>query len=91
MTDYTMPFPAAKVEVTISDEFGNTVRYSFDDFDWVEVEDIREPQFFHPDGLPATPNMLARLSFHLERPRKYTIYAPHLAASLDQGDIVDEG
>lgn len=90
MTD--MPIMATKIEVRITDDKGNVTTWMSDDFDWVEVEVLKQPQYFPVDSLcAATPETIARLSFHVERPKKYWIHAPHTARSLEDGDILDEG
>lgn len=95
MPDHQMPIMATRIEVKITDEKGNETTWVSDKFDYVEVETFKEPEYFYDDYFherhPMIPPRISRLSFHIEKPRQYTVYAPHLARGIDQGDIVEEG
>jgi hypothetical protein len=83
---------AKRIEVRMTDENGHVTTWDFNKFDYVEIETIHSPGFYSNDffAAPISPPQLNRLSFHIEYPRGYTIYAPHLAKGIDQGDIVEE-
>lgn len=91
--DHQMPIMATRIEVSITDEKGFVTRWVSDDFDYVEVETMHTPGFYSDDffAKPISPPRLSRLSFHVEHPKKYTIYDPRInQRAVDPGDIVEE-
>jgi hypothetical protein len=89
--DHQMPIMAARIEVTITDEKGNSTRWACDQFDYVEIETFKEPQYFDRDFFTTSPERLEQLSFHVKRPRQYTIYDPRIKPTLEDGEVLDEG
>lgn len=93
--NYLPKSDAVKIEVVITRPNGDVTRLVCDSFDYIEIEKIMEPEYFHPhEPLYYSSRMvpeIASLVFRIERPRTWMVYSPHIEQpSIDDGTVVEE-
>jgi len=87
---------AVKVEVVITRPNGEVIRFVCDAFDYLDIDKINEPTYFHslldPYETSHLPLQVQTLSFTLWRPKTWTVYFPtQEQPSIDDGTVVEEG
>lgn len=84
---------AKRVEVLITQADGSVIRWVCDDFDYLDIDKMNEPQYFTGDYFlqPLNAPQVASLSFTLQRPRRWTVYHPSIQPAVDDGNVVEEG